>query len=71
MRQDTALSRLETEIIWPDKSRVGLIPVESSQIREAAAAGSDANELISSAGKVSSEQFNRKVEKLIDKHKDK
>lgn len=48
-----------------------LLPVESSQLRDAAEIGADAKELISNARKTSPEEFNRKVEHLIEKHNSK
>jgi hypothetical protein len=48
-----------------------LFPVETSQLHEAAGIGSGAKELISGARKGTPEEFNRKVEQLIEKPKDK
>lgn len=48
-----------------------LIPVESSELQEAAKIGADAKELISNARKTSPEEFNRKVEQLIEKYNSK
>jgi hypothetical protein len=45
-----------------------LFPVESSQLQKAAEYGADAKELISDARKNSPEEFNRKVEQLIEKN---
>ena len=45
-----------------------LFPVPSSELKAAADVGADAKKLMSHAPEVSSEQFNREVEQLIEKH---